>query len=450
MISKVLKFLRSTRFTLLLICLLSGMFLLGLWIPQKSLINEQLYISWKTNAPMVLATLDALRLTTIYTSPLIVVLWLLFFLNLSLVMWQRIPLIKMRIALPDPAKVDPEKAPGFSFHASYPLTARQDSAAVFGFLRSRGYAVAGSGARFCGVKNRYAPVAFGLFHLSFFLILVGGLISVYSKFVGILDLAQGEPFHGEVERYKPLEKMPKIGTPPTVSFVITDIRPEAKGDTPTALKVRLDLGNGKIRNIDINDPYNTDSSAFVLKDVGPAPLFIVRDASGKDIEGAFEKLSVMNGKLDSFNLAGFVFRVYFYPDYAVANGHAITRTKEFNNPVFSVSVEKDGVNMGQGIIPQGGTLAFGNGYQLVMKQMPLWVRFSVIKEHGLPILYAGFLISSLALIWRLIFFRREIIGSLREEGGARVLLIAGKSEYYKNLAEDEFTELFTEMQKRLG
>ena len=449
MIDNVLKFLRSTRFTLLLISLLGVMFLLGLWIPQKSLLNEQLYTQWKAHAPLVLATLDALRFTTIYTSPLIVALWLLFFLNLSLVMWQRIPLIRRRIALPDPERVDPLNAPGFSFSASIPLASDRQGAAVLGYLRKRGYAVAGDRDRFYAVKNRLAPVAFGLFHLSFFLILLGGLISVYSKFVGVLDLAQGEPFHGEVERYKPLEKMPKIGTPPDISFVITSIKPEAKGDTPTALKVRLDLGGGKFEDIDINRPYMEDSTTFVLKDVGPAPLFVVKDPSGKELDGAFTKLSVMNGKTDAFGLAGFSFRVNFYPDYALENGHAVSRTKEFSNPVFTVSVAKDGVLIGQGTLPKGGTLQFGGGYQLVMKEMPLWVRFSVIKEHGLPILYAGFAIASLALIWRLIYYRRELSGSVRGEGGACRLLVAGKSEYYKSLAEDEFNELFADMQKHL-
>ncbi|MDR3580999.1 MAG: cytochrome c biogenesis protein ResB [Oryzomonas sp.] len=449
MFNKIYKYLGSTRFTLLLISLLAVMFLAGLWIPQESLLNQQLSAQWEAKSPKVFAILRVLHFTTIYTSPIIIALWFLFFLNLSLVMWQRLPLIRRRIELPDPKRSDPENAPGFSFKKSYPLPAETSGSDVIGFLKKRGFAVSGDQQVFCAVRNRFAPIAFGLFHLSFFLILLGGLTSVYSKFYGVLELAQGEVFNGELERYKPLGMMPKIGSPPNVSFVIKSIRPEAKGNTPTALKVTLADGQGQLHNIDINRPYTTDSSTFVLKDVGPAPLFIVKDPTGKELDGAFVKLKVMNGSQDNFAMAGFDFHVHFYPDYAVNNGAAFSRTKEFNNPVFTVAVDRKQMPVGQGTLAPNGSLSFAGGYRLVIKEMPLWVRFSVIKEHGLPILYAGFAISSLALIWRLIFFRREIIGAVREQGGERRLLVAGKSEYYKSLAEDEFGELFDGMPEYL-
>jgi len=48
----------------------------------------------------------------------------------------------------------------------------------------------------------------------------------------------------------------------------------------------------------------------------------------------------------------------------------------------------------------------------------------------------------IGVIWRLIFYKREIIGAVREKDGERCLLVAGRSEYYKSLAEDEFDKLF--------
>jgi hypothetical protein len=80
-----------------------------------------------------------------------------------------------------------------------------------------------------------------------------------------------------------------------------------------------------------------------------------------------------------------------------------------------------------------------------MRDMPFWVRFYVIKQRGLSIVYIGFAIATIAVIWRLIFFRREIIGAVREQDGERSLLVAGRSEYYKSLAEDEFDKMFGEI-----
>ena len=443
MVKNVIKYLSSLRFTALLICLLGIMFLLGLWIPQKNVVTPEQFIQWKAGFPLLVGTLDTLGLTSIYTSPFILVLWSLFFLNLSLVMWQRVPLIKKRIELSVPKNDDPETAPGYPFRATYLLQTQGDSEAVIGFLRKRGFAVIGGGERFFGVKNRLSPIAFGLFHVSFFFILLGGMISIYSKFIGVVDLAEGETFQGEITRYNPTPSLPKIGGPPKVSFKVDKITPLVSGNTPTGLKVRLVEASGATRDININSPYNTGYTSFVIKDLGVAPLFEVRDPAGKTIDQAYVKLNVMKGRGDAFILGGFLFRVHFFPDYEVNNGAAATRSEEFKNPVFSLLVEQNGKQIAEGIIPRNGTLSF-NGYQLVMQEMPFWVRFMVIKEYGLFILYAGFAMASIAVIWRFLFFRRELIGALREEGGGWRLLVAGRSEFYKSLAIDEFTELFDE------
>src|SRR5690242_5438351 len=153
MIKKIVKYLSSLRFTLLLICLLGVMFLAGLWIPQRSLVTAEQLAQWKTHAPLLVGTLETLQLTSIYTSPIILALWIGFFLNLSLVMWQRIPLVRMRIALTPPKAWDPATAPGYPFRASYQLSSPANPEAVTGFLRRRGYAVLGEEKRFFAVKN---------------------------------------------------------------------------------------------------------------------------------------------------------------------------------------------------------------------------------------------------------------------------------------------------------
>src|SRR5512140_1754667 len=120
MIDKVIKYLSSLRFTILLICLLGVMFIVGLWVPQVNLVRE-LYLEWRKNSPTLVAFLDAFGLTSIYTSPFTVALWVLFFLNLSLVLWQRLPLIRKKISLSETKITDPETAGGCPFRKSYPL-----------------------------------------------------------------------------------------------------------------------------------------------------------------------------------------------------------------------------------------------------------------------------------------------------------------------------------------
>jgi hypothetical protein len=441
MSNNIVNYLKSLRFTLLIISLLGVMFLLGLWIPQESIVSQAMYTQWEHNSPKVVATLKTLGFLSIYTSPIMLTLWGFFFLNLSLVMWQRLPLLKKRIALSEARIVDPATASGYPFSSTYILAEQMDGEAVIGYLRKHRYTVLGDGGGFYAVKNRLSPIAFGLFHLSFFLILLGGLTSVYTRFAGILEVAEGESFQGEVARYLPTPSLAKIGAPPRVSFTVKSIEPLSVNGTPTGLKVRLEDARGQEQLADVNRPYKADNTTFVVDSIGVAPLFVVKDASGKEIDGAFMKLHVMGGKEDVFSLAGYHFRAHFYPDYYLDNGRAATRSQEIKNPVFNIDVEHEGRPVVSGILPRDGALGF-SGYQLVLKQLPLWVRFSVIKEYGLSVIYAGFAVASLAVIWRFLFYRREIIGAVRESEGERRLVVAGRSEFYKSLAEDEFTELF--------
>jgi cytochrome c biogenesis protein ResB len=190
MFNKSLKYLSSLRFTILLISLLGLIFAIGLWVPQQRLLKT-IYLEWQKKSPDLVAFLDALGLTTIYTSPITITLWLLFFLNLSLVLWQRWPIIKSRITLSEARIADPETAGGYPFRKTYPLATDVGGDAIIARIRKSGYTILGDTTGFYGVKNRLAPIAFMLFHLSFFLILLGGLISVYTEFIGYLDLAQG-------------------------------------------------------------------------------------------------------------------------------------------------------------------------------------------------------------------------------------------------------------------
>jgi len=443
MAKKIIKYLSSLRFTILLISLLGLIFAIGLWVPQQRLLKS-IYLEWQKNSPSLVAFLDALGLTTIYTSPITIALWLLFFLNLSLVLWQRLPLIKSRITLSDAKIADPVTAGGYSFRKLYPLPVDLDGEKIIGLLRKKRYTVLGDAAGFYGVKNRLAPIAFMLFHLSFFLILLGGLISVYTEFIGYLDLAQGESFQGELNRYNesPQPKMPAIGSPPSASFTVKSIVPHVVNNTPTGIDVLLVDSRGKTHVVDINRPYSTEHTSFVFKHLGVSPLFVLSDASGKEIGGAYIKLDVLQRKPDRFALGGFTYTATFYPDYVLEDGKRATRSMEFNNPVFSIAVEQGGKKIAEGLVPKNGALEFA-GYRLEMRDMPFWVRFYVVKQRGLSILYAGFAIATIGVIWRLLFYRREIIGAVREQDGERCLVVAGRSEYYKSLAEDEFVKLFS-------
>jgi hypothetical protein len=238
--------------------------------------------------------------------------------------------------------------------------------------------------------------------------------------------------------------MPEIGSPPSAAFTVKSIVPHVVHNTPTGISVLLVDNLGKTHEVDINRPYSTEHTSYVFKHLGVSPLFVLKDASGKEIAGAYIKLDVLQRRPDRFALGGFTYTATFYPDYVLDNGKRATRSMEFNNPVFFIAVERGGKKIAEGLVPKNGSLEF-DGYRLEMRDMPFWVRFYVVKQRGLSILYAGFAIATIGVIWRLLFYRREIVGAVREQDGVRCLVVAGRSEYYKSLAEDEFVKLFSDV-----
>jgi len=442
MINKAFKYLSSLRFTIVLICLLGLMFIIGLWVPQVRLVKD-IYFQWYKHSPRLVEFLDMFGLTSIYTSPITVTLWVLFFINLALVLWQRMPLVRHRIAISDAKITDPESSAGYPFRSSFTLPAGIDGETAIARLRRHRYTVLGDATGFYGVKNRLSPIAFVLFHVSFYLVLLGGLVSVYTEFIGYVDLAQGEAFHGELGRYNttPPVKLPAFGSPPSVSFTVTSIIPQVVHNTPTGISVKLLDTQRVTHEVGINTPYATGPTSFVFKHLGMAPHFVLKDAAGKVIEDTLVKLDVLMMKPDRFALAGYTFTATFYPDFVMDEGKRATRTMEFNKPIFYIIVEKDGKRIADGLVPKNGALEFA-GNRLEMPELLHWVRFYVIAQRGLPILYLGFAVACIAVIWRMIFFKREILGAVREKEGERRLVVAGRSEYYKSLAEDEFNKLF--------
>jgi cytochrome c biogenesis protein ResB len=429
------KFLGSLRLTIALICALGTLFLLGLWIPQKGLVEYQAYQNWQAKA-----FLEFFGLTDIYRSPLVLALWGLFFLNLVFVIWQRLPLVLRRTALPEPLP-DPT-GQYFPHKAVIAVPGSLGLDTVQRTLQRSGFSCRRTADGCYGIRNRYAPLAFLLFHCSFFLLLLGGVISVTTRFTGVVDLAEGEVFHGEPDRYVGKPEMPRVGGFPATYVEVRKVTPLVEARTPTGLRVVLADEKSRPHMIDINSPYKRGSISYVIKDLGLAPLVIMRDAAGKELDGAFVKLDVLRGKQDGFRMQGYEFKTRFYPDHLLVNGEDTTRSDEFNNPVLTVMAEKDGKSRVERLPYRAGSrLQLDNG-SLELQRLSFWVRFTLVSEQGVLLIYAGFLLACSALVWRLAFYRREVAAQLSpDREGTQTLCLAYRSEFYRALAEEELERL---------
>ena len=450
-IQSVLKTLRSLKVTVVLIICLASVFGLGLIIPQKNLLGREMYPAWKAEKPGLVAFLEAIDFTEIYTSPVTFILWGLFFLNLMLVMINRIPAIWKRTVKKDlTVSVESIKT-----GRHYEIIEGENIDSLSSAFARRGYRFFSDAGSFRAIKNRFSPLATILFHFSFFLLLIGAIMTFYTKFRAEASVAVGETFTGQYHRVRP----PKIGSIPETTFTVTAINPTYyKKTLSTDLKVVLQTKKGE-EIMGINKPYREGALSFIVSDIDIAPLFIIKDKSGKEVEGAYVKLKVLRGEEDSFRMLGYDFRTIFYTDYSDEIKNKLEKTTalpqilrqlpmnrrvpqpgEVINPAFKILIFKDGLFVKEQTIKKGAYIEF-EGYSLIFEDLNYWATFYVGKEHGLNILYTGFTFMVLALIIRFLFYRRDIKGVIERDR----IHIGGKGEFYPALFGDEFRKMMDDL-----
>jgi len=431
---RLLDLLGSLRLTIGLLVALATLFLLGLTIPQKQVLRRELYTQWQAQSPVAVRLLEAAGLTDIYRSPLAVGLWIAFFSNLAVVMARRVPAIRARARI-DGEIPDPASAPGFPARRTLPA-GEGAMAAAAAFLRGRRFAVHERDGRLRALKHRLTPWATLAFHLCFFLIAAGGLVSLYTRFEGYVDLGVGEEFTGAVEQYAEPPRLPAFGDPPRTHFTVEAVLPELEQDQPVGIKVVLRDERMLARTIEVNRPYRVRDASFVFKNVGVAPLLVVHDAGGREVFGGYIRLNVLQGRKDAFSLVGQDLEAELFPDHVETGGVEGTRSQEMRDPVLRLTLKARTGRLAQVSLRPGEGMDLGP-YRLFFVDWRYWARLYVRSERGLGVVWLGFGIGATALAVRLLLYRREVLLAAGAGPGGPLLLVAARADYYRALFEDE-------------
>lgn len=175
----------------------------------------------------------------------------------------------------------------------------------------------------------------------------------------------------------------------------------------------------------------------------------------------FVKLKLLNGDEDGFSLQGYTVRARFHTDIVAEqsrtrglssnlpqalkqqpNDSSSKQTREIVNPAMTLSLEKDGQRLQTVTLRPHESVLFGNGQRLVWQDYTYWINFYVGQERGLMIIYAAFVLMTIALVIRFGFYRRDIRALAEEE----TVFLAGRSEYFPVMFREEFAGLKAAMQ----
>lgn len=461
MMSRLGKLFKNVRFAAFIIGMLILVYFLGLIIPQKMMFPTSAeYEEWKASNTLH-AILDAVGFTDIYLSPVTVVLLLLFFISLLVVTADRVPLILMKTRLKkEPLSFSADairKNPVAHVVQTRGNPDRIPERIRAFFREKKWYLIENTeGDLFLGIKNRLSPVGFLLFHLSFFLCLIGGLLIMYTRFSGKLALTEGQAYQGDRTQFHRIIAEPRImKTLPEVSLFLEKVHPSYEGAVPTDLTVELDVTyeDERVREVlRINEPVKRGALSIIAETVDISPLFILKDRAGNIVDSAFVSLKVLQGREDSFELrpdGPYTFQVRFFPDYHLSGGIETTRSLEPRNPAVHLTVRKDFVHkLYEGTI-QLGEQADLNGFTIVFKDVRYWTEFLIIREYGSTPLIAGFLSGFMGLIMRLLFYQKRVRMALTSSAGKFVVYVDGKSEYFQYSYREELAELAQQLENVL-
>lgn len=245
--------------------------------------------------------------------------------------------------------------------------------------------------------NRRLNISFWgsiLFHMSFFIIVIGLIFNQFSYLKGAVVLTEGETFTEDFNSYQWVEKGTFFSEHKGFSVRLESFDSEYKKGASTTSASDLVVLEDEMeilrKKVFVNNPLSYEGFVFYqTRDWGYSPRLIVRDAGGHIFLDAF--ISLANKEVDgkvihedtlSFMGAPFSFKFRFYPG------------KEPRLKVVVVQGDEE---------PFSSTLSEGEevcweGFSFSFDGFRYWTKFDVNKKPGLSLVFGGFCLGIVGLI----------------------------------------------------
>ncbi len=275
----------------------------------------------------------------------------------------------------------------------------------------------------------------------------------YTRFSGKLVLTEGQSFDNDIQQFhRIIDDAKIIKELPALGLFLEKVQPFYENDVPTELVVDLKVnyeGDVQRERLKVNQPVKRGPMSIIAENIGISPLFIIKDPAGLIIDSVFVSLNVLSGQEDSFTLdldRVYTFYVRFFSDYVFEEGVEKTRSLELKNPAIHLTVKRDIFkNVYEGTIRFGETAQF-DSYTVEFRDVRYWSEFLIIREYGKSPLILGFVLASIGLIMRLVFYQKKLWLGFEEKEGKAVLYVDGKSDYFQHSFHEETEKLGKELE----
>lgn len=428
------KLLTAMRTALLLMALLAVLLLLNIVAPQRAVLGDEAFDAAASASPGAHFFLVTLGFGSIPTHPLFIGALGLFFLSLGCSLLDRLrPLMRRsRATPPSPALLlawlrSPSALRGAT---TEPRSPRE----ILRVLRSRGYRVVDSGERrMWGVRNPTAPLGFALFHASFFVMCAGALLLYGTRFAGTALVVEGDEFRGG---YRQKIRVAPWAGEPAVRFVLEDVEWRFEDGEPVHLGATirfLRAGGSDAIPTRVNHPAEWGSTSVLIQRAGLAPVLWLQDRQGYTLDRVAITATTLSKQPSVAPLHDGRFEVVILP----ASPDQLPDKETLTKSALRLQIRgKDGAVMFDGALRRGEGVTLGTD-RLVLQDLRFWAGLLIVRERGGGLLIAGFVLGVSGLVWRMLWYRREVAVEWSDEN----VTVSGRSDHYPLRFREELEEL---------
>jgi len=412
----------SMRTTAVILAVLAALLLVEVLVPQQGTDPGRFAAAVKGGrlGEFLLVTLG---LGNLSTSPVFLAALGLFFANLTAVLADRVGTTLRRVRLAPPPPAQAEALLGQPGAGPSPLSAGFDPGRPAAVLRGLGYRTVPLGREsLWGVRHRMALLGFPLFHLSFFVLCAGGTLLWYTRDVVTLVAAEGqvaESTAGNVVRRAPR------GAPPPVALGVERVEVRLERGTPVALSatVRPVETLEPARTIEVNRPARWGDLSVLVERAGVAPVLWLVDERSYTLDRVAVVTASAQGLPTRVRIGpGQGYQAVVEP---IPIGPGFPERDGLGRAPVALRVLWGESKLFDGTLRPGEQVDLGGRF-LRLQEVRYWVGLRLVSERGGELLVAGFLLGVVGIVWRLSWYRREVVVSW-SEGALRV---GGRAEFF--------------------
>lgn len=437
---KIISFLGSVRFAVIIVLLIVFLSIVGSFIPQGegTVVIEKLSSLFGAEATAVHGFLISSGLIDIYSSYPFIILVSLFALNIVLCTLKLIPFARKGFQ-------------GFSGELNHVGTTTLTETEIIQMLGKDGWKGSKEDNIYKAVKHENGRYGVIILHLGVIVILLGALIGRISGFNGFMNILEGTSDDVAV---LPTGELVPLGFEVRCDEFTVEYYPNSDRPRAYTSKVTI-LENGKevkTAIIDVNNPFKYNDVVFYQTNFGMYPnknakiRFYIEDDKNikKDLEVSFNQLFKIKdeyvGKITDFA-----------PTLASDNdGNIFSLSDKMENPAILFEMYKIDEPYLRGWIlkkyPESGKLE-DLGIKIVFDE--LWgveyTGLSVKMDSGTPIVYLGFILMIFGFTFVYLLNYTTILFTIENNNGKRLVRYCIKQQRKYPLVRpaDGFKRLFS-------